>query len=91
MAWSSGSCFTFSPRGELRSLKWRSEHGAEDAIRNGLASFREEVRQNHRDPLRAQPWSSKETILTHEVATLKRRLDELEQRISGLAESPEAG
>ncbi len=76
-------------RDKLDGLKWRNEHGAEKAIREALAPFREEMRESHLQLLRSQP-ASKEAILTYEVSSLKSRLNELEKKVANLPGPPEA-
>ncbi len=79
----------FFLRDKLDGLKWRNEHGAEKAIREALAPFREEMRESHLQLLRSQP-ASKEAILTYEVSSLKSRLNELEKKVANLPGPPEA-
>jgi hypothetical protein len=74
---------------EIRSFKWRNEHGMEKAIRETIDPLRADLRRDHMELLRTQP-ATKEAILTYEVDSLKRRLDEMEQKVAKLLNPPEA-
>jgi hypothetical protein len=74
---------------DVRSLKRAVERSPETAIREALAPLRTDLRENHLQLLRTQP-ATKEAILTHEVFSLKKRLDEMEQKVAKLLNPPEA-
>jgi hypothetical protein len=73
---------------EVRSLKRAVERSPERAMREALDPLRADLRQNHMELLKTQP-ATKETILTYEVNSLKRRLDEMEKKVATLLNSPE--